>query len=236
MPADAVVQVGTMQDETHGAAAMASVSTSDGAADHHPDGSAMVPSDAAANGESRGGLLAGRAGRPSSRLGRRYRGSNQRSQVTWRWRAGTARGGTGPGQEVRKDGGARPAHPAAGAGGMSGLAGAGGRRQPASATLAGGGVGHTLCAGWLPGGARADGGGVDRPRSAGAYAAAPGIHHAVSRRRHLDGARADRRAPASRAAPHSQRIAPRGSSRWTMSRQPGAAAASPARSPAASAP
>lgn len=38
MLADAVVQVGTMQDEGHGAAAMASVPTSGGAADHHPGG------------------------------------------------------------------------------------------------------------------------------------------------------------------------------------------------------
>lgn len=38
MPADAVVQVGTMKDESHGAAAVAGVPTSGGAADHHPGG------------------------------------------------------------------------------------------------------------------------------------------------------------------------------------------------------
>jgi hypothetical protein len=34
MPADAVVQVGTMKEKSHGAAAMAGVPTSGGAADH----------------------------------------------------------------------------------------------------------------------------------------------------------------------------------------------------------
>src|SRR5690348_13547711 len=151
-------------------------------------GSAMVPSDSAADGEPCGGLPAGRGQTLRLELGRRYRGSNQRSPVTRRWRAGTARGGTGPGEEVRTDDGTRPAYPAAGAGGVPDLAGAG-RHEPTGAALAGGGIGHTLRAGRLPGGTRVDGGGMDRSRAAGAHAAPPGVHHAVPRRRHLDGAR-----------------------------------------------